>query len=61
MKVYTCQNKSCSLGTAGAPGRFTGGITAGMAHMLTGDPEAAHGEGYCPNCGKKGTLTKERS
>ena len=53
-KTFECQNPACSLGTVGNPGRFTGGITRDQATMLTGDPEAEHGAGVCPNCGKKG-------
>lgn len=59
MKVYVCKNKACALGTVGQPGRFTGGIMQFQASLLTGDPDASYGDGYCPNCGKKGTLTKE--
>lgn len=51
-KVYLCQNKSCSLGNARQPGRFTGGISKEQAISLSGDPEAEHGNGICPNCGK---------
>ena len=54
-KHYTCENPVCSLGAVGSPGRFTGGITAAQAEMLTGDPDAPHGDGVCPNCGKPGT------
>lgn len=52
--VYLCENPACSLGTVGAPGRFTGGITAEQATSLSGDPDAEHGEGVCPSCGKAG-------
>jgi hypothetical protein len=52
MKVYTCENAICSLGTPGNPGHFTGGITKEQALMLTGNPEAEYGKGVCPNCGK---------
>jgi hypothetical protein len=60
MKVYECTNQACSLGTVGNPGRFTGGITAEQQHLLTGAPLDSlekgkdYGDGYCPNCGKKG-------
>lgn len=57
--VYECRNKACTLGTLHNPGRFTGGITAEQATNLSGDPAAPHGDGVCPNCGKKGTPTKE--
>lgn len=53
-KVYECTNAACSLGTVGNPGRFTSGITKQQAINLSGNPEAEHGPGYCPNCGKKG-------
>lgn len=60
MKTYECANKACSLGTVGAPGRFTGGITSEQVTLLTGKPAEQqekgvdHGEGICPNCGKSG-------
>jgi hypothetical protein len=66
MKLYECRNKACSLGTAGAPGHFTGGIMAGQVQLLTGDPlevieeKGEYGDGYCPNCGHKGTALKEK-
>ena len=53
-KVYECGNQACSLGTVGNPGRFTGGISKEGAFVLTGNQDAEHGPGYCPNCGKKG-------
>lgn len=54
-KTYVCSNPVCSLGTAGVPGRFTGGITKDQVTLLTGDPDPEkHGEGVCPNCGKPG-------
>jgi hypothetical protein len=60
MKTYECTNKACSLGTVGVPGRFTGGITADQATLLTGKP-AEHqekgidyGPGVCPNCAQPG-------
>lgn len=52
--VYVCENPACSLGAVGFPGHFTGGITDVQALSLTGNPEAEHGEGVCPNCGKPG-------
>lgn len=58
-KLYECRNDRCPLGTPGAPGRFTGGITAEQATSLTGDPEAEHGPGVCPNCGHKGTEVSD--
>jgi hypothetical protein len=54
MKTYLCTNKACSLGSSQQPGRFSGGITKEQAVMLSGDPEAEHGKGVCPNCGQKG-------
>lgn len=51
---YNCTNPACPLGAFGEPGHFTGGITAEQAYMLSGDPEAPHGDGICPACGKKG-------
>ena len=53
-KRYVCHNPMCPLGNLEQEGRFTGGITQQQATMLTGDPEAKHGDGYCPNCGAKG-------
>lgn len=59
-KVYECHNSSCSLGTTGNPGQFTGGIAAEQLNLLTGQPVEAmvkgehYGEGFCPNCGKQG-------
>lgn len=53
-KLYRCENDRCPLGDRDNPGQFTGGITAEQALMLTGDPEAPHGDGYCPACGVKG-------
>jgi hypothetical protein len=50
--VYECENPACTLGTLHQAGRFTGGITAAQATALTGDPEAKHGPGVCPNCGQ---------
>ena len=53
MKRYLCKNKACSLGTAGNPGRFTGGISKEQATMLTGNPGPHdYGKGVCPNCGQ---------
>lgn len=54
-KTYLCTNKACTLGTAHNPGRFTGGISASQAVAISGNPEAKHGEGVCPNCGRPGT------
>lgn len=54
-KEYVCENKACTLGNAATPGRFTGGISKEQAIALTGDPDAEHGAGVCPNCGKPGT------
>jgi hypothetical protein len=54
-KTYLCSNAACSLGTPGEAGRFSGGITKEQVTVLTGDPEPKEfGDGYCPNCGKKG-------
>lgn len=54
-KTYLCTNQACSLGTAGHPGRFTGGATKETILLLTGDPDPKdHGPGVCPNCGHKG-------
>ena len=60
-KTYLCKNPACTLGTVGEPGRFTGGITKEGLHALTGAPidlmtPKDYGNGYCPNCGKKGTA-----
>jgi hypothetical protein len=54
-KLYQCTNPACSLGTVGAPGHFTGGITKEQVTILTGNPEPKeHGEGVCPNCAQPG-------
>lgn len=53
--VYECENQACTLGTPGAPGRFTGGAAKEAITLITGDPEPdKHGEGVCPNCGTPG-------
>lgn len=52
--TYLCEDPYCHLGARGEPGRFTGGITADQALILTGNPDAAHGDGVCPNCGTAG-------
>jgi hypothetical protein len=57
-KTYLCKNSACSLGSMKQPGRFAGGITQEQATMLTGDPEAKHGAGVCPNCGQPGQEEK---
>lgn len=62
-KLYECTNPACSLGTVGAPGHFTGGITADQVTVLTGKPadhldKSEHGDGVCPNCGKPGKPVK---
>jgi hypothetical protein len=53
-KIYECTNASCTLGSRKDPGRFSGGITQEQATAFLGDPDAPHGDGYCPNCGEKG-------
>lgn len=53
LRRYRCENRACPLGSRSDPGFFTGGITAEQALMLTGDPDAPHGDGYCPACGEK--------
>ena len=61
-KTYQCTNKSCTLGSRGEPGLFTGGITPEQVNLLTGKPAdqlkqgVDHGPGFCPNCGEKGTA-----
>jgi hypothetical protein len=58
-KLFECRNPACTLGTPGAPGQFTGGASKEQITTLTGDPEPKdHGDGVCPNCGKKGTAVK---
>jgi hypothetical protein len=62
--LYRCENPACSLGTVGAPGHFTGGISAEQVNVLTGKPvelveDDEYGEGVCPNCGKPGTPEEE--
>lgn len=61
--VYECVNAACTLGTVGAPGRFTGGIAPEQVTVLTGKPaehleKSEHGEGVCPNCGQRGRKVK---
>lgn len=64
--VYTCHNKACSLGSLKDPGHFTSGMTPERKNLLTGDPVEGmvegkdYGEGVCPNCGEKGTATKQQ-
>ena len=59
-KTYLCENPACVLGTPGAPGRFTGGISKEQVNLLTGRPVDQlksgddYGPGFCPNCGAKG-------
>ena len=53
-KTYICTNQACSLGSRETPGRFAGGLSKEQATALTGDPEADHGQGICPNCGQRG-------
>lgn len=52
--LYICEHPACSLGAVGEPGRFAGGISQEGVYVLTGNPDAAYGDGYCPNCGTKG-------
>ena len=65
LTTYECRSDACTLGTRGAPGRFTGGITAGGRFLQTGTPEELleegkdYGEGFCPNCGERGKPVKE--
>lgn len=62
-QVYECHNSQCTLGSRKEPGRFTGGMTREGIELLYGtitDDQMAEenlgiGEGYCPNCGTKGT------
>lgn len=61
--VYECTNPACSLGTVGQPGRFTSGITPAQVTLLSGKPaeqldDTEHGDGVCPNCGKRGKAAK---
>ncbi len=65
-KLYKCENvAACALGAQGEHGLFTGGTTPEMHTMLTGVPPddleegKDYGEGFCPNCGQKGTPTEE--
>jgi len=65
-KKFLCETPACTLGTAGNPGRFTGGITKDQLNVLTGAPidqmkSGEHfGAGFCPNCGVQGReLTAE--
>ena len=52
---YECQNEACPLGPRGqAGGLFTGGLTEEGKAALGLAPDAATGEGICPNCGEKG-------
>lgn len=63
-KTYECENPSCTLGTVGAPGRFSGGMSQEAKHLLTGQPiddlkkGDDYGDGICPNCGQKGKEAK---
>ena len=59
--VYVCEFPACSLGTPGSPGQFSGGADAEAISLITGKPVddlvegEDFGEGFCPNCGTKGT------
>lgn len=58
-QVFRCENPACALGSASEPGHFTGGISADQVSLRTGTPvdlvkDSEHGEGVCPNCGKRG-------
>lgn len=60
---YRCENPACTLGTPGAPGHFTGGISPEQVSLRTGTPlelvkPEEHGEGVCPNCGARGKAEK---
>ncbi len=57
-KVYVCKNPACSLGNPDQPGRFTGGASKEQVLMITGNPEAEHGKGVCPNCCQLGSEEK---
>lgn len=57
--VYACHNPACTLGSRKDPGHFTGGITQQQAYDMTGEPDAPHGEGFCPNCGEEGAATED--
>lgn len=62
-QVYECHNSSCTLGSRKQFGRFTDGMRQEGLELLYGttteeEREAegiGWGEGYCPNCGTKGT------
>lgn len=53
LKAYRCETAACTLGSKHDPGLFTGGISQDQAVAISGNPDALHGEGYCPNCGEK--------
>ena len=38
LTLYECTNDTCTLGTLGNPGHFTGGMTAEQVNLLTGRP-----------------------
>lgn len=63
--IYECTNVgACTLGTRDEPGRFTGGISAEQVALVTGKPldhlveDDDYGDGFCPNCGRKGRPLK---
>lgn len=58
-RTFLCTNQACALGSKFDQGRFTGGITKEQAVMLSGDPDAQHGRGICPNCGEQGKEEKD--
>lgn len=65
-KRYRCVNATCTLGTRGVPGHFTGGISAAQVTVLTGKPAEylepnEHGEGVCPNCGEPGEPDEQET
>ncbi len=62
LTLYRCDNPACTLGSRGAPGTFTGGISAAAVHVLTGRPVESlvdgtdFGDGICPNCAAAGAA-----
>lgn len=67
-QVYECHNSQCTLGSRKEPGLFTGGMTEAGLELIYGTTTEedrttegiGFGEGYCPNCGQKGTPATDQ-
>lgn len=69
--VYECHNPQCTLGSRKEPGHFAGGMSVEALEALYGtniyleeyciENNIGWGEGYCPNCGTKGTVAVDEN